>query len=255
MARDPAPIEASIDDPGDEPGEAGRRASAKPHHLGHRKRLRKRFLEAGPGALADYEIVELLLMLAIPRIDCKPLAKRLLARFASLPALMAADPDSLRTVEGVGDNTIMALKVVQASAQRMIKREVMEQPILASWDRVLDYCHSVMAHEREEQFRLLFLDARNALIADELQQKGTVNHTPVYVREVVKRALELGAVSLVMAHNHPTGDPQPSRADLLITREVMTALGAVGILLHDHIIIGRRGHASLRSMKLIEGWK
>jgi len=197
----------------------------------------------------------LLLTLSRPRIDCKPLAKRLLAKFGSLPALLSADPDSLRTVEGVGEATVVALKIVLATAQRMIRREVLEQPVLASWDRVLDYCHSVMAHERSEQFRLLFLDGRNALIADELQQRGTVNHTPVYVREVVKRALELGAVAIIMAHNHPTGDPQPSRADLHITKEVMTALNAVGISLHDHIIIGRKGHVSLRGMKLIEGWK
>jgi DNA repair protein RadC len=227
----------------------------KPHHLGHRERLRERFLDAGPESLPDYEILELLLTLSRPRIDCKPLAKRLLNKFGTLPALMAANPDSLRSVEGVGEATIVALKIVQAAAQRMIKREVLEKPILASWDRVLDYCHSVMAHEMSEQFRLLFLDGRNALIADEMQQKGTVNHTPVYVREVVKRALELGAVSLVMAHNHPTGDPQPSRADVMVTREVMTALAAVGISLHDHIIIGRKGHASLRSLKLVDGWK
>ncbi len=239
MAREPA-SETSLD---------------KPDQFGHRERLRERFLTAGPSSLPDYEILELLLTLARPRIDCKPLAKELLRKFGSLPALMAADPESLRSVAGVGETTLVALKIIQAAAQRMIRREVLEQPILASWERVLDYCHSVMAHERAEQFRLLFLDGRNALIADELQQKGTVNHTPVYVREVVKRALELGAVSLVMAHNHPTGDPLPSRADILITKEVMAALAAVGISLHDHIIIGRKGHSSLRSLKLVEGWK
>lgn len=230
-------------------------ASGKPHYLGHRERLREKFLEQGPDALADYEIVELLLTLARPRIDCKPLAKALLKRFGSLPGVMAANPDTLRSVDGVGDSTVVALKLVQAVAQRMLKREVLDKPVLDSWNRVLDYCHSVMAHQREEQLRLFFLDGRNALVADEMQSKGTVNHTPLYVREVVKRALELGASALIMAHNHPTGDPSPSRDDIALTREVRNALKAVGVSLHDHIIIGRKGHVSLRSMNVIDGWK
>jgi DNA repair protein RadC len=230
-------------------------AQEKPHYLGHRERLRDKFLEQGPDALADYEIIELLLTLARPRIDCKPIAKALIKQFGSLPGVMAAHPDALRKVEDVGDSTITALKLVQAVAQRMLKREVLDQPVLDSWNRVLDYCHSVMAHQREEQLRLFFLDGRNALVADEIQSKGTVNHTPLYVREVVKRALELGASALIMAHNHPTGDPSPSRDDIALTREVKKALEVVGVSLHDHIIIGRKGHCSLRSLKVIEGWR
>ena len=233
----------------------GKDASQKPHYLGHRERLREKFLEQGSDALADYEIVELLLTLARPRIDCKPIAKALLKQFGTLPAVMAAHPDALRSVPDVGESTITALKLVQAAAQRMLKREVLDKPVLDSWNRVLDYCHSVMAHQREEQLRLFFLDGRNALVADEMQSKGTVNHTPLYVREVVKRALELGASALIMAHNHPTGDPSPSRDDIALTREVRNALRAVGVSLHDHIIIGRKGHCSLRSMNVIDGWK
>ena len=227
----------------------------KPHYLGHRERLREKFLEQGPDALADYEIIELLLTLARPRIDCKPIAKALLKQFGNLPTLMAANPETMKSVDGVGDSTVVALKLVQAVAQRMLKREVLDKPVLDSWNRVLDYCHSVMAHEREEQLRLFFLDGRNALVADEMQSKGTVNHTPLYVREVVKRALELGASALIMAHNHPTGDPSPSRDDVALTREVRNALKAVGVNLHDHVIIGRKGHCSLRSMNVIDGWK
>ncbi|HEU4827162.1 MAG TPA: DNA repair protein RadC [Dongiaceae bacterium] len=230
-------------------------ATAKPHYLGHRERLREKFLEQGPDSLADYEIIELLLTLARPRIDCKPIAKALLKQFGSLPALMAANTEALKSVDDVGDSTVIALKLVQAVAQRMLKREVLDKPVLDSWNRVLDYCHSVMAHQREEQLRLFFLDGRNALVADEMQSKGTVNHTPLYVREVVKRALELGASALIMAHNHPTGDPSPSRDDIALTREVRNALKAVGVSLHDHIIIGRKGHVSLRSMNVIDGWK
>jgi DNA repair protein RadC len=182
-------------------------APDKPHYLGHRERLRDKFLEQGPDSLADYEITELLLTLARPRIDCKPIAKALLAKFGSLPGVMAADPDALRKVEDVGDSTITALKLVQAVAQRMLKREILDQPVLDSWNKVLDYCHSVMAHQREEQLRLFFLDGRNALVADEMQSKGTVNHTPLYVREVVKRALELGASAIIMAHKDPARYP------------------------------------------------
>lgn len=227
----------------------------KPHHLGHRERLRERFLNGGADALPDYELLELLLTLARPRVDCKPLAKTLIKRFGSLPALMAADPDSLRDIDGVGDSTVTALKIVQAAAQRMLKRDVLDKPVLDTWNKVLDYCHSVMAQERQEQLRLFFLDGRNALVADEVQSKGTVNHTPLYVREVVKRALELGASALIIAHNHPTGDPSPSRDDIALTREVRNALKTVGVSLHDHVIIGRKGHCSLRSLQVIDGWK
>ena len=227
----------------------------KPHHLGHRERLRERFLAGGADVLPDYELLELLLTLARPRVDCKPLAKELIRRFGNLPALMAADPDSLRDIDGVGDSTVTALKIVQAMAQRMLKRDILDKPVLDSWNKVLDYCHSVMAQEREEQLRLFFLDGRNALVADEMQSKGTVNHTPLYVREVVKRALELGASALIMAHNHPSGDPSPSRDDIEMTKAVKVALEKIGIQLHDHIIIGRKGHVSLRSLGYIDGPK
>ncbi len=240
----------------DAPDKAVEKAAPdRPDYLGHRERLREKFLEQGPDALADYEIIELLLTLARPRIDCKPIAKALLRQFGSLPAVMAAHPDALRKVDDVGESTIVALKLVQATAQRMLKREVLDKPVLDSWNKVLDYCHSAMAHQREEQLRLLFLDGRNALVADEIQSKGTVNHTPLYVREVVRRALELGASALIMAHNHPTGDPSPSRDDIALTREVRNALKVVGVSLHDHIVIGRKGHCSLRSMNVIDGWK
>ena len=239
----------------DAPDKAPGEKADKPDYLGHRERLRDKFLEQGSDALADYEIIELLLTLARPRIDCKPIAKALIKQFGSLPGVMAAHPDALRKVDDVGDSTVTALKLVQAVAQRMLKREVLDKPVLDSWNRVLDYCHSVMAHQREEQLRLFFLDGRNALMADEVQSEGTVNHTPLYVREVVKRALELGASALIMAHNHPTGDPSPSRDDIEMTKQVKSALEKIGIQLHDHIIIGRKGHASLRSLGYLGGAK
>lgn len=228
-----------------------RESAEKPHYLGHRQRLRERFLAAGPESLADYELLELLLFLAKPRGDVKPLAKALIARFGSFAAVLAASPRDLREVEGVGEASIVALKTVQAAALRMARQELIDRPIINSWKKLLEYCHAAMAHEKIEQFRLLFLDGKNALIADEVQQKGTVNHTPVYTREVVKRALELGASAIVMVHNHPSGDPTPSRDDVAMTKEVATAAEKLGIALHDHLIIGRKGHVSLKSMGLI----
>ena len=176
----------------------------KPHYLGHRERLRDRFLSAGPQALADYELLELLLFQAKARGDVKPLAKALIRRFGSFAGVMAATPAALSEIDGVGDATIVVIKTVQAAAHLMQREEILEKPVLSSWKAVLNYCHSVMAHEPIEQFRLLFLDGKNALVADEVQTKGTVNHTAVYVREVVKRALELGATAIIMVHNHPT---------------------------------------------------
>jgi DNA repair protein RadC len=225
----------------------------KPDHLGHRKRLRQRFLEGGPTALADYELLELLLCQAQPRGDMKPLAKALLKRFGSFGAAITASPDLLKGIDGMGEASIVALKAVQAAALLMQKQDLLQKPVLASWKSVLDYCHSVMAHEPIEQFRLLFLDGKNALIADEKQSQGTVNHTPVYVREVAKRALALDASAVIMAHNHPTGDPSPSRDDIEMTKAVKAALDKIGIQLHDHIIIGRKGHASLRSLGYLDG--
>jgi DNA repair protein RadC len=223
----------------------------KPHYLGHRQRLRERFLAGGPEAVADYELLELLLFQAKPRGDVKPLAKALLARFGSFAAVLAAPPRNLAEIEGVGEASVVALKTVQAAALRMTRQELIDRPVINSWKKLVEYCHAAMAHEKVEQFRLLFLDGKNALIADEVQQTGTVNHTPVYTREVVKRALELGASALVMVHNHPSGDPTPSKDDIAMTKEVAAAAEKLGIALHDHLIIGRKGHSSLKSMGLI----
>jgi len=227
----------------------------KPHWLGHRERLRQKLLSAGPEALAEYEMLELVLMQAIPRRDTKPLAKQLISRFGSFAAVLAAEPNALQEVKGVGDGVVAMLKIVQHAAQLMQRQLVLKRPVLGSWQQLLDYCHSVMAHEKVEQFRLLFLDGKNRLVADELQNIGTVNHAPVYIREVVKRALEFHALAVIMCHNHPTGDPTPSRDDILLTREIKKALDLVGIKLHDHLIIGKEGHASLRSLRVIEGWQ
>ena len=229
-------------------------AIEKPHWLGHRERLRQKLLSAGPEALAEYEMLELVLMQAIPRRDTKPLAKQLISRFGSFAAVLAAEPAALQDVKGVGDGVVAMLKIVQHAAQLMQRQLVLKRPVLGSWQQLLDYCHSVMAHEKVEQFRLIFLDGKNRLIADEIQNIGTVNHAPVYIREVVKRALEFHASALILAHNHPTGDPTPSRDDILLTREIKKALDLVAIKLHDHLIIGKEGHASLRSLRVIEGW-
>lgn len=227
----------------------------KPHYLGHRQRLRERLLKSGAGSLQDYELLELLLCLALPRIDVKPIAKNLISRFGSFAAVMAAEPEQLMEVSGIKENTAAAIKTVQAAAILMQKQDVLKKPVLSSWRAVLDYCHSIMANEKNEQFRLLFLDGKNALIADEVQSQGTVNHAPVYVREVVKRTLAHGAVSIIMAHNHPTGDPTPSRDDIEMTRAVQRALAEIGVSVHDHIIIGRKGHASLRSLGYMDAAK
>ncbi len=220
----------------------------KPHYHGHRARLRERFRKAGD-ALPDYEILELLLFAAIPRRDVKPLAKALIDRFKTFAAVIAAPRESLAEA-GLGDTAIDIIKVVREAALRLARAEVMNRPVLGSWQKVLDYCRTRLAHETVEQFHLLFLDRKNALIADETQQRGTVDHTPVYPREVVKRALELGASAIILVHNHPSGDPTPSKADIEMTREVAKAAAVLGIALHDHIIVGRTGHTSLRSLGL-----
>lgn len=212
-----------------------------PHWHGHRDRLRQRFLGQGADALADYELVELLLFQAIPRRDVKPLAKALLARFGSLWGLVSAPADTLAADFRLSDSAIAAIRVVGAAALRMARDEVINRPILSSWEKLLDYCTGAMAHEPTEQFRLLFLDRRNHLIRDEVQQRGTIDHTPVYPREVVKRALELGASALVLVHNHPSGDPTPSKADREMTKAIVQAASALGLVVHDHLIVGK-GH-------------
>jgi len=223
----------------------------KPHFHGHRERLRTRFREAGPNALSDYELLELLLFRALPRGDVKPLAKTLLAKFGSFAEVIAAPEARLGEVKGLGDAAITELKVVQAAASRMLKDRVKDRPILSSWNTVLDYCRSTMAFADKEQFRILFLDKRNPLIADEVQEVGTVDHTPVYPREVMKRALELSATAIILVHNHPSGDPAPSRADVQMTQSIIEIAGPLGIAVHDHIIVGKDGHASLKGLKLI----
>ncbi len=223
----------------------------KPHYLGHRQRLRERFLATGGEGMPDYELLELLLAQAIPRRDVKPLAKALLDRFGDFAGVIAATPDQLGTVSGMGDASVAALKVAQASAVRLLRQRVMRRNVIDSWDRLVDYCTAAMAHEAVEQLRLLFLDRKNTLIADEKQQQGTVDHTPLYTREVVKRALELGASALIVVHNHPSGDPTPSQGDIKMTRDVRDALEKIGVTLHDHLVIGRNGHESFRARGLL----
>lgn len=227
------------------------RGEKGPDHSGHRERLRQRFLAGGPDALADYELLELLLFYAIPRKDTKPVAKRLIKRFGSLAGALAAPMPALVAEDNITSNIAVLLKAVEAAAIRLTREQVLHQPVLSSWDKVLDYCRASMAHDAVEQFRLLFLDSKNKVIGDEVQQRGTVNHTPVYPREVVKRALELGAAAIIMVHNHPSGDPSPSKADIEMTRAVADVAAKLGITVHDHIVIARTGHASLRSMGLL----
>jgi DNA repair protein RadC len=226
-------------------------AEAAPHYHGHRERLRQRFREAGTDALSDYELLELLLFRALPRRDVKPLAKSLMAKFGSFAEVVAAPEARLREVKGLGDAGITELKIVQAAASRFLRGAVKQRPALSSWASVLDYCRSAQAFADKEQFRILFLDKRNQLIADEVQQEGTVDHTPVYPREVVKRALELSATAIILVHNHPSGDPTPSHADVQMTKEIVAVAGSLGIAVHDHIIVGKDGHVSLKGLKLM----
>ena len=220
-------------------------------HAGHRQRLRERFLATEGEGFADYEMLELLLALAIPRRDVKPLAKILIKRFRDFAGVVSASQTDLTQVEGVGPAVIAALKLVQAGSLRLLKQQVTDRPILNSWQRLMDYLAADMAHKGIEYFRLLFLDKRNHLIADEIQQSGTVDHTPVYPREVVRRALEVGATAIILVHNHPSGDPTPSRADIDMTKEIVRALAPVGVVVHDHLIVGRGGTTSFKAMSLL----
>lgn len=230
---------------------SARNAAADPGRHGHRQRLRDRFL-AAPDSLPDYEFLELLLFQAIPRQDTKPLAKRLLAAFGNdLGRLANASDAELRAVDGVGDAVLAALRLIGEGARRLLRRQVMDRPLLGSWNQLLDYLRVAQGENRIEQFRLLFLDAKNRLIADEVHQSGTIDETPVYPREVAKRALELGAAALIVVHNHPSGDPSPSKADIAITRDIAAALKALDIALHDHLIVGREKHASFRGLGLL----
>ena len=226
-------------------------AEPAPHFHGHRERLRERFLKGGSDALADYELLELVLFRAIARIDLKPLAKELLKQFGSFAEVISAPIERLKSIKGLGEAAITELKLVEAAAHQLARGQIKDRPVLSSWSSVLDYCRAAMAFADKEQLRVLFLDKRNRLIADELQQEGTVDHTPVYPREVVKRALELSATAIILVHNHPSGDPTPSQADIQMTQEIIAVARPLGISVHDHIIVGRDGHASLRGLKLI----
>ena len=229
---------------------SGLRDSA-PHYHGHRQRLRDRFMDAGEASLADYEMLELLLFRAIARRDVKPLAKALITRFGSFAETVAARPERLREVDGLSGAAIVEIKLVEAAAKRLARGALQRRPVLSSFMEVLDYCRTAMAFAEREEFRILFLDKRNALIADEVQGVGTIDHTPVYPREIVRRALELGASALILAHNHPSGDPTPSAADIRMTKDIAAIAQPFGITVHDHLIVGRHGHASFRGLKLI----
>jgi DNA repair protein RadC len=239
-----APMPAKPRDPETEPAET-------PHYHGHRERLRERFYSAGPDALSDYELLEMALFPALPRRDTKPLAKALLKKFGSFAEVIHAPEARLREVGGIGDASIHQIKLLAAAAGRVAKGEIRRSIALSSWNDVIGYCRSSMAFADKEQFRLLFLDKRNQLISDEVQQTGTVDHTPVYPREVIKRALELSATAILLVHNHPSGDPTPSQADIRMTKSIIDIAGPLGIAVHDHIIVGKNGHASMKGLRLI----
>jgi DNA repair protein RadC len=219
-------------------------------NAGHRERLRERFLQGGADALPDYELLELLLFRAIPRRDVKPIAKMLLQRFGSFAEVIAAPPARLKEVDYVGESVVAELKIVEAAALRLSRESMKKKLTLGSFAQVLDYCRSAMAYLETEEFRVLFLDKKNGLLADEVQGRGTVDHTPVYPREIVRRALELNASAVILVHNHPSGDPTPSQADIMMTETIVSVAKPLGVNVHDHLIIGRNGHASFRALKL-----
>lgn len=226
--------------------------TAAPSYLrDHRKRLRERFLNGGPDAVPDYELLELILFRAIPRQDVKPLARRLIDTFGDFNRVLAASADEICKVNGVGQAVATEIKLIEAAAHRMARSKVIKKPVISSWHALIDYCHTVMAHRETEQFRVLYMDTKNVLIADEKQASGTIDHVPVYPREVVKRALELNAASILLVHNHPSGDPSPSKADIALTEQINTAAGALGIVVHDHLIIGKSDEFSFRANGLL----
>jgi DNA repair protein RadC len=222
-----------------------------PDTAGHRARLRQRLLDQGGEGLLDHELIEYLLALAIPRRDTKPLAKALLREFGGIGGLFAADPEALARVPGMGETSIAALRIVPAAALRMMRVGVSNRPMLGNWQALLDYLHADMAHRQTECFRVLHLNSRNILIRDEVMSEGSIDQTSVYVREVIKRAIDLGSAALILVHNHPSGDPSPSRADIEITRSIAEAGKRLGISVHDHLILAANGHASLRAQGLI----
>lgn len=223
----------------------------KPHYHDHRARLRDRFDEAGPGALADYELLELFLFRTVPRVDTKPLAKALLTKFGTLAGVLGAPVQRIAEVNGVGPAVAQDLKIVQALLERASKGDLKQFTVISSWSALVNYCRLAMAHEPREQFRVLFLDAKNQLIADEVMNHGTVDHAPVYPREIARRALEHSAAAVILVHNHPSGDPKPSAADVAITREIVAAMNAISVKVHDHLVIGRNGAESFKSLGLL----
>lgn len=228
------------------------RKQAAPSYLAdHRARLRERFMQGGAAAMPDYEMLELVLFRAIPRQDVKPLARRLIERFGDFNRVLSALPARLAEIEGVGPAVITELKIVEAAAQRLARARVMHRPVLSGWQALLDYCHTTMAHRETEQFRVLYLDRKNVLIADEEQARGTVDHVPVYPREIIRRALELNASALILVHNHPSGDPTPSQADIAMTARIARAADSMEIVIHDHLIIGKSRELSFRAENLI----
>jgi DNA repair protein RadC len=244
---------AAVEDASPQPdlwAKPAKRASA-PHFLGHRERLRERAAAGGLAALPDYEVLELLLFRAIPRGDVKPLAKQLLARFGSLAAVLGATAEELKSVPRVGEAVALDLKLVQEASLRGQREAVARRPVISSWSALLAYVKTALAHEAREQFRVLFLDKKNQLIADEVLGRGTVDHAPVYPREVARRALELSASAVILVHNHPSGDPTPSAADVDMTRQVIEAGRALRIAVHDHLVVGRQGVASFKALGLI----
>ena len=233
------------------PAAPERPGDRRPHYWGHRERLRQRFLAGGRAAMPEYELLELVLFNAIPRIDVKPLAKTLLAAFGDLNGVIAAPQHRLLKVPGTTTQVYLQLKVIEAVAHRMARAKVMQRSVISSWEALMTYCKTVMAYRETEQFRLLFLDRKNVLIADEEQAKGTVDHVPVYPREVVKRALELNASAVILVHNHPSGDPTPSQGDIDMTEQIEAACQAIGVVLHDHVVVGKETDASFRALGLL----
>jgi DNA repair protein RadC len=244
---------AAVEDASPQPDLWARRPAPapKPHYAGHRERLRERATAGGLAALPDYEVLELLLFRSIPRGDVKPLAKQLLARFGSLGAVLGASPQDLRTIPGVGEAVALDLKLLHEASLRTAREQVARRPVISSWGALLDYTKTALAHEAREQFRVLFLDRKNQLIADEVLGHGTVDHAPVYPREVVRRALELSSSAIILVHNHPSGDPTPSSADVDMTRQVVDAARPLRISVHDHLVVGRHGVASFKALGLM----
>ncbi len=252
FAADMIPAEALTPHPTDRPRpSADKPAAIEPHYHNHRERLRGRFAEVGPEALADYELLELLLFRIVPRRDTKPLAKALIARFGDFAGVLGASRGEIERVAGAGPTVALELKITQAALERAAKAELRRRPVISSWTQLQAYCRVSLAEATREQFRVLFLDIKNNLIADELLGEGTIDHAPVYPREVARRALELSAAAAILVHNHPSGDPRPSAADVAITREVMAAAKAVGVTIHDHVIVGRDGVASMKALHLM----